>query len=78
MVVESERPDLMLDHREASQITFEKIKSLKDIETALLKRLAKSQPGELLEDDSLLQQLKESRQTAEEIATNLRKVNSTN
>jgi hypothetical protein len=54
MIVESERPDLMEEHREASNSTFDNIKLLKDTETALLSRLADASPRELLKDDSIL------------------------
>lgn len=77
MIVANERPDLELSYNENSKATFENIKLLKETENRILKNLSPN-VKELLQNDKLIEVLKESKVCAETVAEKLKKINNTN
>jgi hypothetical protein len=73
LVVLNERKDLEDTYNENSKEAFDSIKSLKDIEAAILKQLEISTP-DLLAGDSLITTLEESKNTAEYVAQKLKTI----
>ena len=77
LVVVNERKDLEDTFNENSREAFESIKSLKDIEGAILGQLDQ-QVTELLGDENLIKTLSESKHTAEYVASKLKNIAQTN
>ena len=77
MIVANERPDLEASFNENSKATFENIKLLKETENKILKNLTPD-VKQLLENDKLIEVLKESKLCAETVADKLKKINNTN
>ena len=77
MIVANERPDLELSYNENSKATFENIKLLKETENRILQNLSPN-VKELLQNDKLIEVLKESKVCAETVAEKLKKINNTN
>jgi dynein heavy chain, axonemal len=75
IVVLNERKDLDDIHTKNSKEAFDSIKSLKDIESRILKLEA---VNELLGDDELIEQLADSKNTTEYIAAKLKNIAQTN
>jgi len=73
LVVLNERKDLDDTYNENSKEAFESIKSLKDVEKAILTQLENT-VDELLGDESLIRTLTESKNTAEYVAARLRNI----
>jgi len=73
LVVLNERKDLDDTYNENSKEAFESIKSLKDVEKAILAQL-EATVDELLGDESLIRTLSESKNTAEYVAARLRNI----
>ena len=77
MIVANERPDLEESYNENSKATFENVKLLKDTENKILKNLSPD-VKKLLENDKLIEVLRESKVCAETVAEKLKKINNTN
>ena len=77
MIVANERPDLEESYNENSKATFENIKLLKETENKIIKHLSPD-VRKLLENDKLIEVLKESKVCAETVAEKLKKINNTN
>lgn len=77
LVVLNERKDLEDTHSENSKEAFDSIKSLKDIEAAILKQLD-MKVHELLGEEILIRTLNESKNTAEYVASKLKNIAQTN
>jgi len=77
LVVLNERKDLEDTHSENSKDAFDSIKSLKDIEAAILTQLD-IKVHDLLGEDSLIRTLNESKNTAEYVAAKLKNIAQTN
>ena len=77
MIVANERPDLEESFNENSKATFENIKLLKETENKILKNLSPN-VKQLLQNDKLIEVLKESKVCAETVAEKLKKINNTN
>ena len=73
LVVLNERKDLEDTYSENSKEAFDSIKSLKDIEKAILSQL-EMKVSDLLGDESLISTLNESKNTAEYVAARLRNI----
>jgi hypothetical protein len=73
LVVLNERRDLDDTYNENSKEAFESIKSLKDVEKAILTQL-ESTVDELLGSEGLINTLTESKNTAEYVAARLRNI----
>jgi len=76
LVVLNERKDLEDTYSENSKEAFDSIKSLKDIEKAILSQL-EMKVSDLLGDEDLIRTLNESKNTAEYVAARLRNVGQT-
>jgi len=76
LVVLNERKDLDDTYNENSKEAFESIKSLKDVEKAILSQL-EGTVDELLGNESLILTLSESKNTAEFVAARLRNISQT-
>jgi len=77
LVVLNERKDLDDTFNENSKEAFDSIKSLKDIEAAILSQLD-MQVQDLLGEESLIRTLAESKNTAEYVASKLKNIAQTN
>lgn len=77
MIVANERPDLEESFNENSKATFENVKLLKETENKILKNLTPN-VKQLLQNDKLIEVLKESKVCAETVADKLKKINNTN
>lgn len=77
MIVANERPDLEESFNENSKATFENVKLLKETENKILKNLTPN-VKQLLQNDKLIEVLKESKVCAETVAEKLKKINNTN
>ena len=73
LVVLNERKDLEDTYSENSKEAFDSIKSLKDIEKAILSQL-EMKVSDLLGDENLIRTLNESKNTAEYVAARLRNI----
>jgi hypothetical protein len=73
LVVLNERKDLEDTYSENSKEAFDSIKSLKDIEKAILSQL-EMKVNDLLGDENLIRTLNESKNTAEYVAARLRNI----
>ena len=77
LIVANERPDLEEAFNENSKATFENVKLLKDTENNILKNLNPDVKS-LLENDKLIEVLRESKVCAETVAEKLKKITNTN
>jgi dynein heavy chain len=77
LVVLNERRDLQETFSNTTKDIFENIKSLKDIENAILNQL-NEKVEDLLDNEQLIKILNESKNTAEYIASKLKIINQTN
>ena len=77
LVVANERDDLEESFNENTKATFENIKLLKVTEEKILKNLT-TNVEKILNNDKLIDVLKESKTCAETVADKLKKINSTN
>ena len=77
LIVANERPDLEESYNENSKATFENVRLLKETENKILKNLTPD-VKKLLENDKLIEVLRESKVCAETVAEKLKKINNTN
>ena len=76
MIVANERPDLEESFNDNQRATFENIKLLKETEGKILKHLG-PKVKLLLQNDKLIEVLKESKICAETVADKLKKIDNT-
>ena len=72
LVIQNEKSDLESEYSNSLESVFNNVVELKRIENLTLERLTNQPIEHILADDQLIDQLRDSRQTAEKISSNLR------